>query len=339
MKSKKLVLSLVVLLSFALLISGCGSSKTQEKAKEQSGPIELKLGHVLNEDSHFHAGALEFARLVKEKSNGRLTVSVFANGLLGNDRTLAEGMQFGTVDMAVVSSATMAGFVPRIQLFEFPFLFRDAQHAYKVLDGPIGDTILKDFEAKQIIGLAFWENGFRHLTNSKRPVKVPADVKGLKIRVQEIPLHLSFWKQLGTDPMPMAWGEVYTALQQKTVDAQENPINLIYTSKMYEVQKHLSLTGHVYAPTVTMISKKIYDKLPADLQKIIVEASKETAPYQRNVVQKQADEAIAKLPGYGVTIEANPDKEAFRKIVMPVYKEYGDKLGITDLLNQIIETK
>ncbi|MDA8226402.1 MAG: TRAP transporter substrate-binding protein [Desulfitobacterium hafniense] len=337
MKNRKRSSIIALLVILALIVSGCGSNAKQAAAPK--GPIELKLGHVLNEASPFHKGAVEFAKKVEEKSKGSLKISVFPNAQLGNDRTLAEGLQFGTVDMAVVGTATVAGFVPRVQVFDMPFLFRDAEHAYKVLDGPIGDEVLKDFQAKGIVGLSFWENGFRHLTNSKKVVKNPADVKGLKIRVQEIPLHVSFWKLLGTDPTPMSWTEVYTALQQKTVDGQENPIQTIYTQKIYEVQKYISLTYHVYAPAVILISKKTYDSLPPDLQKIVVDAARETATYERNYIKDLESKALAELPKLGMQVETNPDKEAFKAAVQPVYKEYGDKLGVTNLISKIIETK
>jgi len=324
------------------LVVGCSNGNKpaeQPKDAQQQEPIVLKLGHVLNEASPSHKGAVEFARKVEEKSNGKLKVEIFPGAQLGNDRTLAEGMQVGSVDMSVSGTATVTGFVPRLQVFDLPFIFRDAEHAYKVLDGPIGEEVLKDFEAKGIVGLAFWENGFRHLTNFKKPVKTPADVKGMKIRVQEIPLHISFWRLLGTDPTPMSWTEVYTALQQKTVDGQENPVQTIYTQKIYEVQKYLSMTGHVYAPAVIMISKKTYDKLPADLQKVIVEAARETATYERNYIKDLEEKALKELPKLGMEIEMNPDKEAFKAAVQPIYKEFGEKLNVMDLIQKIIDTK
>ncbi|WP_221038020.1 TRAP transporter substrate-binding protein [Gelria sp. Kuro-4] len=343
MLRKKPFAFMAAMLVGLLVLSGCGGSGNKASSnageKQQEGPIVLKLGHVLNEASPFHKGAEEFARAVKEKSGGRLEVKIFPNGQLGNDRTLAEAMQMGTLDMEVAGSATLVGFVPRLQLFDLPFLFRDQQHAYKVLDGPIGKEVLKDFDQKGIVGLAFWENGLRHLTNSVRPIKTPNDVKGLKIRVQEIPLHVSFWKILGADPTPMAWTEVYTALQQKTVDGEENPIQTIYTQKIYEVQKYISLTGHVYGAAVIMVSKKTYDKLPADLQKVLVEAAQETADWERNYVKDLEDKALKELPGLGMEIEHNPDREAFKAAVQPVYDEYAEKLNAKDLIEQILNTK
>ncbi|MEW6662506.1 MAG: TRAP transporter substrate-binding protein [Bacillota bacterium] len=341
MKIKRgLIIAIILLVTVAFLTVGCGTKPT-EQAKDSQKPEQfiLKLGHVLNEASPFHKGAEEFARKVEEKSNGRLKVQIFPSAQLGNDRTLAEAMQLGTVDMSVSGTATVTGFVPRLQIFDLPFLFRNAEHAYKVLDGPIGAEVLKDFEAKGIVGLAFWENGFRHVTNSKKAIKTPSDVAGMKIRVQEIPLHVSFWRLLGADPTPMAWTEVYTALAQKTVDGQENPVQTIYTQKIYEVQKFISLTGHVYAPAVIMISKKTYDKLPADLQKILKDTAREAATYQRNYIKDLETKALKELPGLGMEVEMNPDREAFKAAVQPVYKEYGEKLNAVDMIQKILDTK
>lgn len=352
---RKKTLSIVaILLLLSMLIAGCtqptqepeqtkepGQTQELEQTQEpaSSEKVVLKLGHVLNEESPFHKGAEEFARLAAEKSNGNIEVKLFPSGLLGNDRELTEGMQLGTVDMAVVGTATIAGFVPRLQLFDMPFLFSSAEHAYSVLDGEIGQEVLNDFDSIGIKGLAFWENGFRHLTNSAKSIKTPDDIKGFKIRTQEIPLHLDFWKELGANPTPMAFGELYTALQQGTVDGQENPIQTIYTQKLYEVQKYMSLTYHVYAPAVIMISQNSFEKLPTEYQTILVEAARETADYERNYIKELEDKALSELPDYGVVIEENPDLEAFKSKVAPVYEKYGKELKAEDLLQKIIEMK
>jgi len=330
----------ILLLSTVLLMAGCGGN-VQEGGSSEGGQdqIVLKLGHVLNETSPFHIGAEEFAKKVEEKSNGQIKIEIYPSAQLGNDRELAEGLQMGTVDMSVSDTSTITGFFPRLQIFSLPFLFKDAEHAYKVLDGPIGEEVLKDFEAKGIVGLAYWENGFRHLTNSQKPITKPEDVAGMKIRVMEIPLHVSLWKTLGADPTPMAWTEVYTALSQGTVDGQENPIQTIYTQKIYEVQKYLSLTSHVYSPAVIMISKQVYDKLSPDQQKILVEAARETATFERNYIKDLEENALKKLPELGMEVEMNPDREAFKEVVQPIYKEYGEKLNSEELIQQILETK
>jgi tripartite ATP-independent transporter DctP family solute receptor len=335
---KKKALSLItVLLIFSMTFTGCTQTSGEVESNEEatSEKVVLKLGHVLNEESPFHKGAEEFARLVAERTDGNIEVKLFPSGLLGNDRELTEGMQLGTIDMAVVGTATIAGFVPRLQMFDMPFLFRDAEHAYKVLDGEIGDEILGDFEKVDIKGLSFWENGFRHLTNSTIEVKSPEDIKGFKIRVQEIPLHLDFWKEIGANPTPMAFSELYTALQQGTVDGQENPIQTIYTQKLYEVQKFLTLTNHVYAPAVIMISKSSFDKLPIEYQTILIESARETANFERDYIKDLEEKALEELPELGVIIEENPDLEAFKSSVAPIYEKYGKELEVEDLLSEI----
>lgn len=349
---KVMCLLLVALLAIALL-AGCTSSAPASPASPAApsapaspaapaAPAEkaasFKIGHVLNTESPFHAGALHFADLIKEKSGGSLTAEVFPGALLGNDRELAEGLQLGTVDMAVTATAPVSGFAPKIQLFDLPFLFKSAEHAYKVLDGEIGEQLLDDFyQNSGIRALAFWENGFRHITNSIRPIKSAADVKGLKIRVQEISCHIDFWNSLGANATPMAWTEVYTALQQGTVDGQENPVQTIYTQKVYEVQPYMSLTYHVYAPALIMISDKRFTALSENQQKIMKEAAKKSATAERDFIAALEGNAVRELPGLGVEVLSGDqiDVESFRAAAQPIFESYGKKLGVTDLIAEI----
>lgn len=314
------------------------AASTDSGAAPAGDVITLKIGHVLNTDSPFHAGALHFAELIAEKSGGALAAEVFPSALLGNDRELAEGLQLGTVDMAVTATAPVSGFSPTLQIFDLPYLFHDAEHAYRVLDGELGEQILDEFQqASGIVGLAFWENGFRHITNSKQPIQSAADAKGLKIRVQEISSHIDYWKNIGCDPTPMAWTEVYTALQQGTVDGQENPVQTIYTQKIYEVQKYMSLTYHCYAPTIIMISDSTYSKLSPEHQAIVKEAAREAAGYQRNYIYELESKAIEEMPGLGVEIlyPEDIDVESFRAAAESVHQQYGEQLGVSELLEKI----
>lgn len=356
---KKVISLLMVVCLVSALLAGCASSApaapaTPAAPAAPSTPaapgaqapaekaVNLKLGHVLNKESPFHAGSVRFSELVKDKSKGSLSVEVYPSALLGNDRELAEGLQLGTVDMAVTATAPVSGFAPKIQIFDLPFLFRDAAHAYKVLDGAIGQQLLDDFyKSSGIRALAFWENGFRQLTNAKHPIKSAADAKGLKIRVQEIACHIDFWNGLGVNPTPMAWTEVYTALQQGTVDGQENPVQTIYTQKVYEVQKFMSLTNHVYAPTLIMISDPQYKALSANQQKVMKEAALEAATYEREFIATLEKKALTELPGLGVALVqgADLDVASFQAAAQPVLEKYGQKLGVSDLIKQIQETK
>ena len=263
---KKTISLLMVLLMVFATMTACSSSSNQPADGGQTEPsgevITIKVGHVLNESSPFHAASLKFQELVNERSGGSLNVEVYPSALLGNDRELAEGLQMGTVDVSLSDSSTVTGFCPELQMFSLPYLFKNSEHAYAVLDGEIGQKLLDLFHEKSgIIGLAWGENGWRQETNSKHPVTCADDMKGLKIRTMEISCHLDYWRSLGADPTPMAWTEVYTALQQGTVDGEENPVQTIYTQKVYEVQKYMSMTNHVYAPMLIMMSESTWNKM------------------------------------------------------------------------------
>ncbi|MPM85340.1 Solute-binding protein [bioreactor metagenome] len=243
----------------------------------------------------------------------------------------------GTIDMVVSSTGPMGGFEPKMLVVDLPFLFRDREHAYKVLDGEIGKELLSTLPSKGIVGLAFWENGFRHITNSKKPINGPEDIKGLKIRTMENQVHMDSFKELGADPTPMAWSEVFTALQQKVIDGQENPIPIIYTQKIYEVQKNLALTEHFYSPSLLLMSKSKLDSLDADTQRILADTALEVAAYERGLIKEMEDKQIDELKGFGVEV-TTPDKAKLQEAVAPVYKKYESQFS-KELIDKIINTK
>lgn len=298
----------------------------------------LKLGHAVPVENAYHQGALRFKELVEKGTNQVVQIDIFPNNQLGTgERDLLEGLQLGTVDIYVGSTGPMGGFEKRFLLFDFPFLFKDKAHVYKVLDGEIGKYILSLLDPKGIHGLAWMENGFRNLTNSKRPVKSLEDIKGLKIRTQENKVHMAMWRELGADPTPMAWSEVFTALQQGTIDGQENPVPVIYTSKIYEVQKHLALTRHVFSPAVIAISKNIFDNLPDHDKKVFEEAAIEAARYQREVSDKMEKDFIELLKKNGMEVTA-PDTSALRDATKKVYDDFRKELGDdAPLIEKIME--
>ncbi|MBI4735150.1 MAG: DctP family TRAP transporter solute-binding subunit [candidate division NC10 bacterium] len=244
----------------------------------------------------------------------------------------------GTIHLTVTSTGPLGGFVPEMNVVDLPFLFRDGEHAYKVLDGEIGRGLLNKFDAVGIKGLAFWENGFRHITTAKKPVREPADMKGLKIRVMENKVHQAAFRQLGSDATPMAWGEVFTSLQQGLLDAQENPIPIIYTFKLNEVQKYVALTGHVYSPAPLLMSKKSWDRMPPDIQKIMFDTALEVARYQRGLIREQEQKQIGELKAKGMTVVENPDRAAFREAMKPVFEQFQGQFG-KDLVQRIVNTK
>jgi len=286
----------------------------------------IRLAHVVNERDGFHIAALKFKELVEARTKGQLAIEIYPNASLGDERTLLEGMQLGTIDMGVITNGPVANFLPRMAAFEMPFLFASAQEAYYVLDGPVGKKLLAELETVNLKGLAYAERGFRNLTNSKRPVATPDDIKGLKIRVMENPVYIATFKALGVNAVPMAWTECLTALQQGVVDGQENPINVIYAYKLYETQKYLSLTRHTYAPALFVMSLKLYKSLPADTQKILVEAAQSAAEYERKWDADQESSQLQEIAKNGMVI-TQPNLELFKQAVKPVYDSYRDKFG------------
>ncbi len=325
---------LAVLLCGVLAV-GIGATFACAEAK-----YSYKLGHAVSDKHPYHLGAERFKEIVEKETKGDVSISIFPNNQLGTgERDLIEGLQLGTVDFYVGSTGPMSGFEKKFMLFDFPFLFKSKQHAYSVLDGKIGAYVMGLIEKQGLKGLAWYENGFRHVTNSRRPIVVPADAKGLKLRTMENKVHMAIWKALGADPTPMAWGELFTALQQGTVDGQENPIPVIYTSKIYEVQKQLSLTGHVFSPAMIIMAKAKFDALPKEYQAIVQKAAQESAVYQRAQITKMEDEQVAKLKELGMTVTI-PDTVPFREATKSVYDQFKGELG-TDakLLDEIIAGK
>ncbi|MEM5789082.1 MAG: TRAP transporter substrate-binding protein [Syntrophobacteraceae bacterium] len=291
-----------------------------------SQTYNLKLGTPTAIDHAYNVGARKFAEMVAERTANRVKIDVYPANQLGNERDMVEGLQLGTVDLVVSSTGPLGGFVPKMLVVDLPFLFRDKQHAYSVLDGPIGKELLDEFIPKGIKGLAFWENGFRHITNNVRPIEKPQDLKGIKIRTMENKIHLSAFRAFGASPAPMAWGEVYTALQQKTIDAQENPIAVIYTSKINEVQKYLALTGHFYSPAALLMSRKVFDSLPEDIQRVMVAAAVECANFERNYLNDTEEKQLEELKAKGMQVTV-PDKKLFQEAIAPVYNEFESQFG------------
>eukprot|EP01035_Chromulina_nebulosa_P013338 gene13338-17720_t len=223
----------------------------------------MKISISTAQNSHQGVAIDTFAKEVEKRTGGRYKVQTFYNGSLGGERESIEAVQLGTQELAFSSTGPVPNFVPETKILDVPFLFRDKAHARAVLDGPIGQDMLTKFDAKGFKALAWAENGFRHMTNSKRDVKAPEDLKGLKMRTMENPVHIAAYKGFGIITTPMAFPEVFTALQQGTVDGQENPLPVIISAKFDQVQKHLSLTGHVYSPCIFVMNKATFDKLSA----------------------------------------------------------------------------
>ncbi len=297
-----------------------------EPARAQAG-TEIRLAHVVNEEDSFHIAAMKFQEIVEERTNGEISISIYPNAQLGDERNLLEGMRMGTVDMGVITNGPVANFVEEIAVFELPFLFPNREAAYGILDGPIGSELLDNLERVNLKGLAYAERGFRNLTNSRRPVHTPDDVSGLKIRVMENPVYIDTFRALGANAVPMAWTEALTAMRQGTIDGQENPVNVIHAFKLDEQQEYLSMTRHTYAPAIFVMGQMNWQGLSPEQQEIFVEAAREASEHARRVNFEMEEEQLQELKERGMQVIEEPDLEAFRSAVHSVYDKYGDDFG------------
>jgi len=318
MKSKfKVIQVILAVLAITVLVSAPAFA-----AKK----MVIKLGHIADPSHPYAKGAEKFAELVKAKSAGTMDVRVFHSSQLGGQKDLIEGLVYGTIDMALVGTAVLGQFQPQVSLFDLPFLFKDREHAYKSLD-TVGMDIGKALEPKGIKLLGYMENGIRHLTNNIREVKSPADMKGLKIRVMTNKIYIAMMKALGASPTPMAFGELYSAMQQGVVDGQENPSAHIWTKRFFEVNKFASLTAHAYAPEPVLISMRKWNALSDEEKKIVTDAAKEAVVWQRELSTAQDQEFWDKIAGTGKMKITVVDRAPFEKATESVYDEFADVVG------------
>lgn len=342
MKKNKLVVSGIII-SMLLTSAGCGplSSKKSTDTKSSTSnsnvkaDIVLKLGYSSPASNPWHICATDFAKYVNEKTNGKVQVDLFPAEMLGSDAEMAEMLKMGTLDMQIAPQGVVSNYEPKMAVLGLPFLFDSNEKAAKVLDGPIGEELAKNLPSKGMRVLAYWENGLRQTTNSKKPIETPADLKGLKIRTPNDKMTVSIYKTLGSNPAPLAYSELYLALSQHVFDGQENPVTNIYASKLYEVQKYLSITNHKYECKPFLISEKTWQKLPADVQKVIKEASQKYAVENRKLFKESDEKLLSELKAKGMQIN-KPDLEAFREASKPVYKDWESVFGV-DLISRIKE--
>ena len=287
----------------------------------------LKMGYPTSKESHYGVGSTVFCDEIEKGTQGRYKCQHFPNSSLGGEREMIEAVQLGTQDVVNTSTGPVGNFVPEVKIVDIPFLFRDYAHARKVLDGQIGQDILGKFPSKGLVALAWTENGFRHMTNSVRPIVKPEDAKGLKMRTMENKVHMEGYKSFGILPTPMAWPEVFTALQQRTVDGQENPIPVILAAKFSQVQKHLSLTGHVYSPALLLLSPKVWNSLSEADRKVFREAALKASAAQRKKVNDDEANGVAELRKQGMEVVEKVDGPAFRQAVGPAYQQFAKEFG------------
>ncbi|MGN6098721.1 MAG: TRAP transporter substrate-binding protein [Bosea sp. (in: a-proteobacteria)] len=302
------------------LLATAGASFAQQ-------PKVLNLAFVGRTTAPEGIAMTAFAEEIKTKTNGRIEIRLHPGGALGGDREVLEGLQIGTVDLTVPSTSVIANFVPEVQVFDIPFLFRDFDHAQAVLDGPIGQEILAKFKAKGLQGLAFGGIGFRQLTNSKRPVNGPEDVKGLKIRTQENQIHLQVWRALGALPTPMALPEVFTALQQGVVDGQENPIGAILNNKFGQVQKYLTITNHAFTPIGFVMAPRAFEALSPDDRQLFLNAAKHAMAICKDEVAKVEKTGIEELRKQGLQIVEKVDTAKFQELLKGTFADLGKRFG------------
>lgn len=309
----------------ALALSVLATGLVAGSAFAQAKTMRISISSPQN--SHQGVAIDTFAKEVEKRSNGRYKIQTFYASSLGAEREAVESVQLGTQELTWTSSGPIPNFVPEVKILDVPFLFRDYQHARMVLDGPIGKELLQKFEPKGMKGLAWAENGFRHMTNNKRPIVNPEDMKGLKMRTVENPVHIQAYKAFGINPTPMAFSEVFTALQQGTVDGQENPISVIVANKFDQVQKHLTLTGHVYSPGIFLMNKGAFDKLPEADKKIFIDSAVEGVKANRARIDSDEKNAVADLRGKGMQVVETIDKAKFQAALSPVMADFEKQFG------------
>ncbi|GHV33101.1 ABC transporter substrate-binding protein [Synergistales bacterium] len=300
----------------------------------------LKQANSSPDDAPMPLALAKMAEILERKSNGALKMEIFSNSQLGTARECLESVQSGVIDITSQTLAAMGGFTDAGLIFDLPYLFKTEEDAERILDGPIGQTILKNMESAGFVGLGWYSQGWRHLTTTKKEVHAPSDMVGLKIRVMENPLHIAHFKALGASPIPMAYSEVLTSLQQGVIDGQENPYVNIKLSGLYEVQKYVIETAHIYDPIPLVISKVVWDSMSADEQKWTLEAAEEGKIYERELTRKMDAEIKGEFQkgGRNVVIELTPDERAaFRQAVESVYQEWGPRFG--DVLQQILKSQ
>ncbi len=279
---------------------------------------QINIAAVTNPDFVHTKSAFWFKECVEKAAPGKLAVTVHHSAALGSETQVLQQIQLGTTQMSVCTTGPIEAFVPEIKALEMPFVFPSYEAADKVLDGPIGRELARKFEKSGFVALAFLDNGFRNVTNAKRPVKTPEDLKGLKIRTMEAPTHLAIWRAIGANPTPMAW-PIFTQLQQGVIDGQENPIAVIHAAKLVEAgQKHLTLTRHVYSALVFVANKAFIDGLPAEQRKTVADCAVSAALQGRRFIRDNEARQLNELKALGMQVEENPDLSAFRKATEPV---------------------
>jgi tripartite ATP-independent transporter DctP family solute receptor len=313
--------------TFVALLAGAVTFSLPSAANAQE--IKARFGHGLSDDHPQGKAAKMFAATVDKNSKGRIKISVIANQALGPDPQMLSALQGGVQEFYAGSSLALIGQVKEIGFQDVPFLFNKETEAHAVYDGPVGKVLNDKLAEKGVIVLGWWENGFRHITNSKHPVNKVSDLQDLKFRTQPNPLTLDAFKALGANASPLPWSELFVALESKAFDGQENPIVLMYTQRFYEVQKYLTLSSHVYSPLMFAVSKKFWDGLSADDKQMLSTAAKEATAFQRKETASEADKALQGMKDKGMQVAefSAAEKQIIRDKVGPAIEKHLEKIG------------
>ena len=343
-----------LLLVFALLfLVACGggddSSDSSDSSSEDTSTEEvsedssssggdsytIQAAHVVSTEATQHDMYLKFKELVEEKSDGRITVDVYPDGQLGGEREMVENTQAGNLHITSPSVGVLANFSSALEVFDFPFIFKDIDAVYNVFDGEVGQQLLDGLEESGLIGLGYSENGWRHLSNTEGEIVLPEDVEGLKLRTMEVPLHIAFWEHVGANPTPLPFTEVFNSLSQGVVDGVENPFQLIYTGKFHEPSPYITTTGHIFDPEILVINKDFFEGLSEEDQEIIQSSADEAIAYLRELNVDLDEELRQNLEDEGAIIRdlSDEEHEAWVEASIPFYQENVDEVDKEMLMN------
>lgn len=350
----KKILTLITLV-IVLFVAGCSSGDNNSVNNETSEPssdnqasnstekIEFRVGTGNNEEHPHYKGIVKIKEVLDEEGDGRFDVQIFPNATVGDDREMIEGLQMGTLDATIPAVGVVSNFVSEFEILNFPFLFPNEEVADEVLGGPAGKELLDKLQEQDqgLIGVDYWEQGFLHLTNNSHEVKTLDDINGLKIRSIENEIQLETLRALGANPTPMPWSELFTALQQGVVDGQQNPIANIYSAKFYEVQDYLTLTNHLYGPSIFLVSEIFWNKLSEEDQALVEKAIKAGNDEAKRIMRGENEKQLQEMEDYGLTVTEldESELEKMQDAVQPVIDQYSEQLGkeFVDSFYQAIE--
>lgn len=326
----KKILTLVLVLAMVVSLCACGGDPVPPVSGDS---VVLKLGHSVTDDDCFGVWALKFKELIEESSDGRIAVEIYGNCVLGGELDMLTSVMSNTLDIMIGSMSVASNFIPEMAVFDMPYLFSDVDAVYATMDSDTGDLVASYFEGSGGTLIGNCEVGWRHTCNNKRPINTPEDFKGIKVRTLQSPVQMAAYEAMGAIATPMAWNEVYTALQQGTVDAVENSASIIYTNAIYEVQKYMSLDYHQYGMGMIVMSSQLLDSLSAEDQELIAQASEGATTFEREWSQSSDAEFQQKLIEAGMKIN-ECEIDQFMEITSVVYDRYGEEVGY-DLIESL----